>query len=209
MTNTLSKMHQRVVATPEQRAALDAEADRQKAIDIVNQHSVPPNAWWDDANRAYGEINASLDRANHLLYEQIEAARSSPERRARIKDEAAVASNLNLVTKDILACRKQLATIARRHEGKSGGAKTAEEAIEVMEINDLYRAALTMYNSNVMPVVAHTLELLGEDTAASEQSLQQQAVMADKLESLVINHDEDPKAVTDVAFRDVTPKNNG
>lgn len=208
MTKTLSKMHQRVVATPEERAALDAEAERQKAIDIVNQHDVPPNNWWDDANQAFQEVNENLDRANHLLADQVQAAMASPERRARIKDEDAVAANLNLVTKDILTCRQQLEAIARRHQGKTGGAKTAEDAIEVMEINDLYRGALTMYNSNVMPVVAHTLELLGEDAASSEQALQQQAVMADKLESIVIHHDEPTDGVTDVAFREV-PKNNG
>lgn len=210
MTKPLSKMHQRVVLSPEERAAMDHESERQKAVEIINANQVPPNSYWDDANRAFSEVNQNIDHANHLLAERVQAAMETPERRALIKDEMAVAANLNLVMKDILSCRHQLDVVSKRHAGKTGGAKTAEELIEVMEINDLYRSALTMYNSNVLPVVTHILELLSEDAETSEQALQQQAVMADRLESIVIDHDAatDPTVVTDVVVKEPSLKNN-
>jgi hypothetical protein len=192
----------------EEREREDNERDRLKAAKILeDQGLIPPNNYFDDANLAYAEIDKAIGLANEMLGDRIQAAMATPERRALIKDEPAVAANLHIVTKDILSCRAQLAVILPRHAGKTGGANTPDELIEIMEINDLYRAALSLYNSNVMPVVAHIFELLGEDAAVSEQALQEQAIMADNLESIVIKHDDgatDPNVVTDVVIKSPT-----
>ena len=205
MTNRLSKMHQRVNQTPLERAKSDLQSEKDKAADILKNHDIPPNSYWDEANRAHREIHDAVTLANLQLSERVQFA-MMPENRPKIKDEAALASNLNLVTKDILKVREQIDMIQPRHAGKVGMASTPEDLIEVMEINDLYRAALSLYNSNVMPVVAHIFELLNLDSAEAQQALDQQAVMADNMESIVIKHDDatDPNVVTDVVVKTPT-----
>lgn len=202
MTKTLSKMHKRVNASKEER-------DEMRAAEIIRQAGeVPPNKYWDDANTAFVEINHSIDQANALLLNRVQLAMSTPERRALIQDEADVAKNLNLVSKDILNCRQQLDAIQKGHADKTGAVTTAEEIIQVMEINEQYRVTLCLYNDNVMPSVSHILELLGEDKIATEQAMLQQAAQADALESLVPNPANDltdVNVISDVVVKEITP----
>jgi len=198
-------MSKRVAASAEER-------DELKATEILEKlGGVPPNNFWDDANRAYEELLKNSDSANLLLAERIQAAMATPQRRARIKDENEVASNLKLVTKDILAFRSRLAEIKAKHADRHGAATTSEDLILVMDINEMYRVAMCLYNDNVMPVVAHTLELIGEDTDEAEAALQQQAKAADQRENIVTRRaDEalDPNVITDVVPREPTIKND-
>lgn len=205
MTQRVSKMHQRINATQQERVIADHEASRQKAISILEgSNAIPKNTYWDDANAAYHEIENAIEYANGQLAQQVALA-MQPEHRPQIKDETLVAQNLNLVTRDILSCREQLGFILKRHAGKTGGAVTPADLIEVMEINDLYGSALSMYNGNIMPVVTYIFELLNLGASESQEALDQQAVMADKLEGIVIKLDDsaDPNIITDVVIKEI------
>jgi hypothetical protein len=209
MTHRMSKVHRRVVASPAERAVMDAEDEKKKAIELVEENGIiPPNVFWDDANNAFTEINTSIAQANGILANKVQEALSTPEKRARIKNQDEVAEILNIVSRDIKAATDTTVLIQSKHAGKTGAATTSAELIEVMEINDQYRAALGLYHDNVMPMIAKLLDLLGLEDETAEETLQQQAQLADNRENLVIHHnndDTDPNVITDAVIKEIKP----
>lgn len=201
MTKPLSKIHKRVTQTKEQR-------DEEKALEIIKSVGrIPENKYWDDANKSFVELWDALETANMLFLSRIQMATQTPERRALIKDQGTLAKNIKVITKDVLHCQSQLLAIKEKHAGKTGAATTAEDIIQVMEIGELYRVAMCLYNDNVMPLITHALELLGDDEVATKDAIMEQAAQADNLERLVPSPTDDAtdvNVITDVVVKEPT-----
>lgn len=200
-------MHKRVKMNKQERAEHDFEADKKKAKEILADNPIPQNSYWDDANNAYDEIMGSICMANEQVAEQVQLAMSTPARRALIKDENEVAQTLTVLTRDIGDCQDRLKQIREQHAARSGMAKTPEEMIEAMEINEAYRVAISLYHDNTMPMVRTLLDMLGQNSAQAQAALAQQELMADRRENIVIDHATDVTVVTDVVAKSES-KNN-
>jgi hypothetical protein len=214
MTHQPSKMHRRVMLGKEGRAEEDRrvaeaafEAEKEKAKAILNDSGViPANLYWDDASRVCIEVQQSIVQAHELVANRVQRAMSTPERRAKIKDEAEAAQCINIITRDITQLLARLDLIAEKHKQYSGMATTPEQVFEVMEIQAQYAQAVSLFHDNVMPVVTNLFDLLGDSPQEAEQMLQQQAELADRRESLVVDKSAtDPNVVTDVEVKEIKP----
>lgn len=204
MTQSLSKMHQRVLSTKDERLLADNQRDKDKARKIIEEANVVPvNTWWDDASKAYVEINTTIVEANTELADRITAIKEDPEKRAKIKDEAAVIQTLAIIGKDIETCQSQIDAVYETHKDKKGGATTPDEMVQVMETHAGYESAVTLYHENVIPLAKQLFEELGEDVDTQLAAMSKMAKLADNVENLVIKHDEatDPNVVTDVVIK--------
>lgn len=181
----VSKMHQRVNMSEEERTLMDA----------MENNPVPPNTFWDDATNLYVVSMEGLEQTHGILVDHLQSIMLDPVERAKITDEAGLAANVNLLTKDVQTHVELLKEIYADHADKKGGTASPEEHMEVIVLNGRYQDAIELYNSVIMPTVAHIFE----QTNMTDNLIAQQ--ISDNLDRQ--NKDlTDPSVVTDVAVKE-------
>lgn len=181
----VSKMHQRVNMSEEERTLMDA----------MENNPVPANTFWDDATNLYVVSMEGLEQTHGILVDHLQAIMSDPEERAKITDQTGLVANINLLTKDVQTHVGLLKEIYADHADKKGGTVSPEEHMEVIVLNGRYHDAIELYNSVIMPTVAHIFE----QTNMTDNLIAQQ--IADNLDRQ--NKDlNDPSVVTDVAVKE-------
>lgn len=162
--------------------------------DLKKVHDAPPNTFWDEAQNLYNTSIGGLESTHGLLVQHVQNVMSDPESRKQIKDEAALAANLNLLAKDIKTHVDLLNQIHETHKDKTGGTQTPDEHMAILNIHGQYAEAIELYQTVITPTVAHIFELTGvSDDLVSQQ-------IADTLK-----HEEDatnPNIVTDVQVKE-------
>ena len=155
----VSKMHKRVISTPEERLMQDVESVK-----------APVNTFWDEAEALYKTCIVGLDKTHGLLASHIQEIISDPVQRAKIKDIAGLTANINLLSNDIQKNIECLDEIHAMHEGRTGGTVTPDDHMLVLQINGRYAEVIEMYNTVTMPTVAHIFEQtnITDDLIASQ-----------------------------------------
>jgi len=108
---------------------------------------------------------------------------ANPDIAAEIKEHEGkiLASNIQLLTKDLEERAQELAMIYNTHKDKSGSA-TVDDIMLSFEIMEKYTAWLSLVEANVQPTMAHILEITSE---VEKRVIAKQAAL-------------DPNVVTDV-----------
>lgn len=160
----------------------------QKVID-QNKHKVgiSKNAFWDEASNHYKLSIAAINQVEGTLSEVLVEVIQNPEKLAKIEDQAALANNVTVLNKDIIAHTERLNTIYAKHSHKKGGTTTPDEVTAVLSLHGEYSDALEVYQANIMPIVQHILEQISQTEDAQEQ--EEQKLL-------------DPTVISDVAFTD-------
>ena len=181
---TVSKMHKRVKATPEERLLLDADAIKP-----------PENNFWDEAEAVYTTCITGLDKTHGLLATHIQSITSDPVERAKIKDIPGLTANINLLANDIQNNINRLDEIHARHIGRTGGTTSSDDHMLVLEIHGLYTQVIELYNTVTMPTVAHIFEQtnITDDLIASQIKASLEKEQADLL---------NPAITSDVIFKE-------
>lgn len=130
----------------------------QRALDSKKAKAINDNNFWDDCNAHYDMSTQAIHKVEGTLAEDLEVIVNTPELMSEIKDVVGLESNLTILRKDITDHVARLNDIKENHKDKTGGIKTPEEGVEVIQINGKYQEAMEIYNANVIPVVCHIYE---------------------------------------------------
>ncbi len=179
-----SKMYKRVTSTPEERLLQDVDAVKP-----------PVNTFWDEAENLYNTCIIGLDQTHGLLADHVKTIIDDPEKRAKIKDEVALATNLTMLSKDIQKTIECLDEIHAMHAGRTGGTVTPDDHMLVLKINGMYSEVIELYNTVTMPTVAHIFE----QTNITDDLIASQIMSALEVEQSKLL---DPTVVTDVIFKE-------
>lgn len=165
----------------------------QRVLDAINmKHNLKNNAFWDDCNNHYDVATQAIHSVEGQLAEQLSVIAETPELVALIKDPMQLADNVTLLNKDIVEHVERLNAIHDNHKEKTGGIKSPEEGLEVIQINGKYQEVMEIYNANIVPVICHILEQIAPAQEAMNSVIQQQKEQNDIV---------DINVVTDVAVK--------
>lgn len=98
-----------------------------------------------------------------------------------------LADNVTLLNKDIVDHVGRLNAIHDNHKNKSGGIKSPEEGLEVIQINGKYQEVMEIYTANIVPVICHILEQIAPAQEAMTQVVQQDKVQKDLIDVNVVS----------------------
>jgi hypothetical protein len=147
----ISKMHERVNTAKEERAELGP----------MNDVKIAENTFWDDANSLYLVSKQAIATSYGELTKVVKEIIEDPEKLATIKEPNILLQNIKLVTRDVSEHLDRLDNIYATHKDKTGGTKNPDDHIAVLHTNGQYADALSIYDSVVMPTVAHIFEQIG------------------------------------------------
>lgn len=180
----VSKMQQRLNMTQEERDESDALKSK-----------MPENTFWDDARKMYETSIIGLEQTHGLLVAHIQAIMANPEERSKIQDTALLTANINILIKDIETHVNLLNDIYSTHSDKTGGTTTADEAVEVIQVNGRYHDAIELYNTVIMPTVAHIFEQINVSDDLIAQAVKESVEKQ-------LTEEQDPNIVTDVQVKE-------
>jgi hypothetical protein len=203
----LSKMHQRVNTLSEKRIALDEGEKQPMAL----------NTFWDDAESVYTKSVLAIDQTHGQLVGFLKELVNDPQRLNSVADGPTLVNNINLLTRDIGEHKALLEAIHDEHKGFSGSTTTPDDHMAVLAIHGKYSDALEIYDSTIMPTVAHIFEQIGAvdellKNAALTKSEEQSKALAERekktlAELRACTHveydDTDPSVITDAVIKEV------
>lgn len=168
-TKNLNKMHQRVIDHSKSKQALSN------------------NKFWDDCNTHYEVATQAIHDVEGQLASQLSVIAETPELVSLIKDPQALADNVTLLHKDINDHIARLNAVRDNHKEKTGGIKTPEEGLEVIQINGKYEEVAEIYSANIVPVICHILEQIAPAQEAMNDYLQKEKEASDLTDVNVIS----------------------
>jgi len=192
-----SKLQQRL-ATPPVLRKPNISATPKAATGMFGAAEVAPkNNFWDLAQRSYDVSMAGIQRAHGQLVTYLQKLNATPELKSKIADEHMLASNINLLRRDIASHIQRLNNIYQRHAGKRGSTVSPDDHALVIQINGLYADENEIYESTILPTVGHILEQVGAAEALLELA---------KKGELKMEQDsaKDVSVVTDVPVKETT-----
>lgn len=152
----------------------------QHVIDTIKmKHNLKNNAFWDDCNHHYKVATEAIHAVEGQLADQLAIIVDTPELAALIKDPAQLADNVTLLNKDIVEHVQRLNAVHENHKEKTGGIKSPEEGLEVIQINGKYQEVMEIYDANIVPVICHILEQIAPAQEAMTAMFQQQKEQSD------------------------------
>jgi hypothetical protein len=144
-------MHERVNTAKEERAELGP----------MNDVKIAENTFWYDANSLYLVSKQAIATSYGELTKVVKEIIEDPEKLATIKEPNILLQNIKLVTRDVSEHLDRLDNFYATHKDKTGGTKNPDDHIAVLHTNGQYADALSIYDSVVMPTVAHIFEQIG------------------------------------------------
>lgn len=158
------------MATPK---AKGLDKGHQRVVDSIKmKQSLKNNKFWDDCNRHYEIATQAIHDVEGQLAEQLSVIVETPELASLIKDPQQLSDNITLLNKDINDHVSRLNAVRENHKDKTGGIKSPEEGIEVIQINGKYQEVMEIYNANIVPVICHILEQIAPAQEVMTQALQ-------------------------------------
>lgn len=159
-----------------------------RVLDSINMsRNLKGNTFWDECNAHYDVATQAIHQVEGQLAEQLSIIADTPELVGLIKDQQALADNVTLLQKDIGDHVARLNAVRENHKDKKGGIKSAEEGLEVIQINGKYQEVMEIYNANVVPVICHILEQIAPAQEAMTHALQQEKAQSDLTDVNVVS----------------------
>lgn len=145
---------------PEKREA-KAQAKANSKFETIERAPVPTNTFWDDARALYEKSIWAVEYTHGHLSNYLKVLLANPQAYEKMNGNPELISNINLLTRDIGEHTERLKGIYAQHADKSGGSQTPDEHMAVIRIHGLYHDAVEIYESTIMPTVAHIFEQIG------------------------------------------------
>lgn len=160
----------------------------QRVLDSINmKHNLKNNKFWDECNSHFEVATQAIHDVEGQLATQLSIIADTPELVGLIKDPQALADNVTLLHKDVNDHVARLNAVRENHKDKKGGIKSAEEGLEVIQINGKYQEVMEIYNANIVPVICHILEQIAPAQEAMTQGMQQDKAQQDLIDVNVIS----------------------
>jgi hypothetical protein len=110
---------------------------------------------------------------------------------ALVQDKQVLVARIRMLQSDTEQMRAELNAIHQQHQGKTGGSIDPDELIQAFPLYEYYQLWLQKWNANIMPTVAHILEIFTD--AEIEQQRQRAAAQ--------LTPEQDPTVITDVEVK--------